>query len=86
MKRPGSSLLALLIAVASPAAAEWYRYVNEDGVVVLSESIPPSLVHKGYEVLGDDGKVKRVVARELTPAERAAREAEKPRESTTSIC
>jgi len=77
MKRPRPSLLALLVAVALPAAAgQWYRYTNEDGVMVLAQSIPPSLVHKGYAIVGDDGKVIRVVAPEPTPAERAAKEAE----------
>jgi len=77
MQRHRLAVMTLLFATALPAAAaEWYRYINEDGVVVLSQSIPPALVHKGYTVLGDDGKVKRVVPREPTAAERAALEAE----------
>ena len=43
--------------------------MNEDGVVVLSNSIPPELVSHGYDVVRGDGTLVRVVPRELTPAE-----------------
>lgn len=61
--------LGLSVAQAQAQPVESYRFENEDGVVVLSHTIPPELVHKGYSVVGEDGSVVRVVARELTPAE-----------------
>jgi predicted RNase H-like nuclease (RuvC/YqgF family) len=57
-------------------AVELYRYENEQGVPVISYSIPPELVHKGYTVLSEDGRVIRVVERELSPTERVKRDAE----------
>jgi hypothetical protein len=69
--------LAVLLIVAAPLAAanEWYRYTNDDGVVVLSHSIPPDAVHRGYEVLDRSGRRIRVVDPAPTPEEIAAREA-----------
>jgi len=75
------SLLTLLLTCfgigAVPAQAkpvELYRFQNDDGVTVLAQSIPSDLVHKGYEVVSEDGTVLRVVARELTPEERKERD------------
>ncbi len=61
------------VALSSPnaSAAEWYRYVDDAGEVVLDQSIPPRYVPKGYTVLGDDGQVLRRVAALPTSAERA---------------
>ncbi len=61
-------------AYARAQAVELYRFENEDGVVVLSHSIPPNLVYKGYSVVSEDGTVLRVVPRQLTPAEVAVRD------------
>ncbi len=75
------SLLTLVLAAlgfgaaqAQAQAAELYRFVNEDGVVVLSNSIPPELVSRGYDVVRGDGTLVRVVPRELTPTEVTERE------------
>ena len=67
---------ALCSAPAAFAAAEeLYRYQDENGVTVLSHSIPPSLVARGYTVVDGTGKVIRVVARQLSKEEIAARDA-----------
>ena len=75
------SLLTLVLAglgfgaaQAHAEAVELYRFVNEDGIVVLSNSIPPELVSRGYDVVRGDGTLVRVVPRELTPTEVAERE------------
>jgi chromosome segregation ATPase len=76
--------LAPCVLALPVAAAEWFKYENEDGVPVISHYIPPSLVHKGYTVVDDTGNVLRVVPRELTGAELAAkraREAEEQKEA-----
>jgi chromosome segregation ATPase len=77
MRRALHAIAFLLCLPAFDAAAvELYRYINEQGVPVISYSIPPELVHKGYTVLSEDGRVIRVVERELTPAEQVKRDAE----------
>ena len=62
------------IGVAQAKPVELYKYENEDGIPVISNTIPPNLVHKGYSVITEDGTVIRTVARELTPAEQAERD------------
>ena len=37
----------------------YYKYENFDGVVVIDDSVPPELVHKGYTVLNAQGRVVR---------------------------
>jgi hypothetical protein len=68
------------IALRAEAAAEWFRYENEDGITVISHYIPPSLVHKGYTVIDDNGRVLRVVPRELVGAELAEKKAREEKE------
>ena len=69
----GGSLLVAAIALygTGASAAEWYRYIDDAGEVVLDQSIPPRFVPRGYTVLGDDGQVLRKVAALPTSAERA---------------
>lgn len=53
-------LAAALAAVACPVsagAAEVYRWVDENGEVHYSESLPPDYKDKGYDVLNRDGMV-----------------------------
>jgi hypothetical protein len=66
--------LGLGVGAAQAKPVELYRFENEDGVLVLSNSIPPELVYKGYSVVTEDGTVVRVVPRQLTPAEVAQRD------------
>jgi hypothetical protein len=71
-----------LSGLTLPASAgEWYRYRNAEGVIVLANAIPPQLVDNGYAVVGDDGRVLRVVpsrreraAQRLEEEERARRD------------
>ncbi len=74
--------LILGLALAQPASANtWYRYQNEQGITVISHYVPPSLVHKGYEVLDSEGRVLRVVERQLSAEELRARDAERAQEA-----
>lgn len=80
-------LLSSLVALAASVpgwAAELYRYRDDNGVLVLDDSIPPRYAAKGYTVLSPTGRVIRVVPPQLTPEEvaerdrrRAAEEAER---------
>jgi hypothetical protein len=79
-------LCVSLVCAGTAAAAEWYRYKDEKGVTVIANSIPPSLVGRGYEVVDDEGRRLRVVERELTPAElEARRQAELARKETEEV-
>ncbi|UZE95932.1 hypothetical protein [Alkalimarinus alittae] len=83
--KPSISLLILVIGLThtvSAYAGNLYRYKDENGVTALSLNIPAHLVRNGYEVLGSNGRVIKVVPPALTPeeiAERDAKEAEKTR-------
>jgi hypothetical protein len=74
----GSLAVALLVLSAAPQlhAVEMYRYVNNDGNVVLGYQVPVEDIKKGYEVLNEDGIVIKDVPRELTEEERKDREAQ----------
>jgi hypothetical protein len=63
-------LLALTLA-SSPSWAQghFYRYVNDEGVKVLGHSIPPELVHKGYEIISPTGRVLQTIEPAPPPAE-----------------
>lgn len=74
-------LLLLALLGASTAQAELYRYVSQNGVVVLdSQGVPPEYVERGYEVLDEDGRVLRVVAPAPT-AEELRQRAEEQRQA-----
>lgn len=86
--KPGAGLVAAIVTCVAialqpmPAAAtEWYRYQDDNGVMVLSHNVPPEFAHKGYSVLNDDGRVLRVVPRQLTPDEIVVRDADLAREA-----
>jgi len=48
-----------------------YRYIGEQGELVIDHYIPPEFVHKGYSVLNKSGAVIETVAPALTEEERA---------------
>ncbi len=77
------AVLVVLACSGAPGAlaVELYRYVDENGVVVLDDNIPPRYAVNGYTVLSPTGRVLRVVPRQLTPAEIRAREEELRRRS-----
>ena len=55
-------LVLCLVPLAQADAQQRYRYVNDQGVVVLDQSIPARFVDRGYTILGGDGHVIKVVA------------------------
>ncbi|MCG8673097.1 MAG: DUF4124 domain-containing protein [Pseudomonadales bacterium] len=59
------------------AATRFYRYEDENGLKVIHDSIPPEMVHKGYDILGADGRLIRKVPRALTKEEIEAIKAKK---------
>jgi hypothetical protein len=90
MRRLALILLpALLLAACAPAQAAatdntpsvHYRWTDTAGVVHFGDTIPASALAGGYDIVNNDGRVVRHVARELTPAERQAAAAAAAREA-----
>ena len=72
-----TSMWILALSSQCATAGEVYRYVNDKGVQVIDDAIPPRFVPKGYDIL--DGKTLtliRRVPRQLTQEEREARSTE----------
>lgn len=67
------SVGAIIFALASNADA-LYRYKDDSGQTVMSASVPPEIVSKGYEVLSSSGRVLEVVPPALTPEQIKARD------------
>jgi chromosome segregation ATPase len=68
------ALVLVLSGILLPAeAAQLFRYENDDGVVVLSSTLPPRYASRGYTILDHRGRVIREVSRQLTEAELQAR-------------
>ena len=75
--RNGWALVALLSCGAAQAV-EYYRYVDANGVTVISrQGVPSSVIGNGYEVINEHGRVIRVVPRALTPEEHRLLQEEK---------
>ncbi len=66
-------------STAERKSGKLYRYINDQGVTVIDHQVPPEYVHKGYEILNQDGTVDSVVERALTDEERANRSSEQYR-------
>ena len=58
-----------LLGCSSLFAANYYRYENDEGRKVMTQTIPPQFVHKGYEILNEKGRVLEVIPRALTQEE-----------------
>lgn len=70
------AMAVLLMVSASTLAANLYRYENDQGVMVINDTVPPEFVHKGYDIISPNGRLIERVPRALTPEELAAKSAE----------
>lgn len=63
--------LLLVVAFTSVQAAQkvYYRYINDQGVLVIEHSIPPEYVQNGYQVVTITGQVIKTVEAALTSEE-----------------
>jgi hypothetical protein len=68
-----ATLVALFLSVPAANAGEWYRYLDDNGVLVLSHEVPAEYATGGYTVIDDNGRVLREVSRQLSPEERVVR-------------
>ncbi|WP_376788052.1 DUF4124 domain-containing protein [Marinobacter metalliresistant] len=71
---------ALMLGIAPHAAANMYRYTDANGQVVISSTIPQEATKRGYDILGNNGRVIETIPPAPTEEEIAAREAEKQRQ------
>lgn len=69
------------LMVATIAEARMYRYTDENGQVVISNTIPQEASKRGYDILGKSGRVIETIDPEPTEEEIAAREAEEQRKA-----
>lgn len=56
-------------------ANQFYRYKNENGMLVLTQTLPAKYADKGYDILNSKGRLIKTVPPALTPEEIAARDA-----------
>jgi hypothetical protein len=62
-------IVVLLNTWSAQAAGRLYRFVNSQGKVEISNSIPNDRVPLGYDVLDDSGRLILRIAPQLTPAQ-----------------
>ncbi|PTB98739.1 DUF4124 domain-containing protein [Marinobacter sp. Z-F4-2] len=75
-----ATALALALGFSAQAAANMYRYTDENGQIVISSTIPQEATKRGYDILNDNGRVIDTIPPAPTDEEIAAREAEKQRQ------
>lgn len=75
----GLAIIVMSGLLSPPSHAEklLFRYQDEQGRVVLNDTLPPSAVTRGYEIIKPGGQVVKRVEAALPPG--AAEEAEKAR-------
>ena len=77
---PALAGLVLATLALPAAAANIYKYLDENGGTVFNSYIPAEYVSKGYTILNAQGQVIQVVPRAATPEEIAAQAASKAAE------
>ncbi|MBY6193796.1 DUF4124 domain-containing protein [Marinobacter hydrocarbonoclasticus] len=80
-----AGVAALGLLFAAGAQATMYRYTDENGQLVISNTIPQEATKRGYDILSNNGRVVETVAPAPTAEEIAAREAEKERQKQLEI-
>lgn len=75
-----ATVLALALGLSAQVSANMYRYTDENGQVVISNTIPQEATKRGYDILGNNGRVIETIPPAPTEEEIAAREAEKQRQ------
>lgn len=77
--------LALSIGIVAKAEAGMYRYTDEKGQMVISNTIPQQATKRGYDILNSNARVIETIPPAPTDDEIAAREAEKKRQKERAI-
>jgi hypothetical protein len=76
-RRVRQAVIVLLACLSYPAAAELYKYTNDDGVTVLDSHVPARYIKDGYTILSLSGRVMEVVPRALSDQEILIRDRER---------
>ena len=87
-KRPLITTLVVLtlgMMVSTSVLARMYRYTDENGQVVISNTVPQEAAVRGYEILSSSGRVIERIAPAPTAEELAAREAERQRQEQAEL-
>lgn len=77
--------LALSIGMIAKAEAGMYRYTDEKGQMVISNTIPQQATKRGYDILNSNARVIETIPPAPTRDEIAAREAEKKRQKELAV-
>lgn len=80
-----AGVAAFGLLFAAGAQATMYRYTDENGRLVISNTIPQEATKRGYDILSNNGRVVETIAPAPTAEEIAAREAEKERQKQLEI-
>ncbi len=80
-----AGVAAFGLLFAAGAQATMYRYTDENGRLVISNTIPQEATKRGYDILSNNGRVVETVAPAPTAEEIAAREAEKERQKQLEV-
>jgi predicted RNase H-like nuclease (RuvC/YqgF family) len=75
-----ATALVLVLGASVQAAANMYRYTDDNGQIVISSTIPREATKRGYDILNDNGRVVETIPPAPTEDEIAARKAEKQRQ------
>lgn len=75
-----ATALALALGLSAQAAANMYRFTDENGQIVISSTIPQEATKRGYDILSDNGRVIETIPPAPTEEEIAAREAKEQRQ------
>ena len=67
------TVIALLVLSAPVFAGQMYRYEDDDGSQVISNTLPQKAIERGYEILSSSGRVVEEVPPPPTEEEREAR-------------
>ncbi|MCC4271298.1 DUF4124 domain-containing protein [Marinobacter nauticus] len=80
-----AGVAAFGLLFAAGAQATMYRYTDENGRLVISNTIPQEATKRGYDILSNNGRVVETIAPAPTAEEIAAREAEKERQKQLEL-
>ncbi|MEH6909337.1 MAG: hypothetical protein V7459_02045 [Oceanicoccus sp.] len=80
LKRSMLLLVVILLASLSvQAAGQLYRYMNEKGIPVIDDNVPPEFVAGGYDIISTDGSIIRRIPRQLSDDELRLRNTDESR-------
>lgn len=74
-----AALISLGLLASASVQAGMYRYTDNNGQLVISNTIPQEATKRGYQIISDSGRVIETIAPAPTAEELAAREAAKER-------